>query len=182
MQWIVRRAAETDVAELGRVNVAAWRHTYRGIAPDQFLDEMDESRRRQSWSRWVCLPPPDSVFVATNGVDHRVAAYCAVGAVREPQEDAHPVLPTGELMSIYADPEVWGRGAGHVVHDAALAALAGFGFRHAVLWVFEDNARARGFYERHGWRYDGVGKELEIAGRRPVEVRYSTALPSRRAP
>jgi RimJ/RimL family protein N-acetyltransferase len=136
---------------------------------------MEVARRRQSWSHWVCLPPPDSVLVATNGVDGRVAAYCAIGAVREP-EDGHPTLPTGELMSIYADPVVWGHGAGHAVHRAALAALAGFRFRHAVLWVFEENARARAFYQRQGWRYDGVRKELEIGDDRPLEVRYSTSL------
>jgi RimJ/RimL family protein N-acetyltransferase len=57
-----------------------------------------------------------------------------------------------------------------------LAALAGYGFRHAVLWVFEENARARAFYQRQGWRDDGVRKVLGIGGDRPLEVRYSTSL------
>jgi GNAT superfamily N-acetyltransferase len=123
----------------------------------------------------VALPEPDAVFVAVNGSAGRLAAYAGVCAVRE-QQDAHPTLPTGELAAIYADPAVWGRGAGHAVHVAAVEALARFGFRHAVLWVFEDNPMARAFYQRHGWSCDGVREEFEVGGQRPFEVRYSRAL------
>jgi hypothetical protein len=51
VQWTVRRATQADVVELAPVNVAAWREAYRGIVPDQFLEEMDEASRRQSLSQ-----------------------------------------------------------------------------------------------------------------------------------
>ena len=31
MSWTVRRAGEADAEELARINVASWRHAYRGI-------------------------------------------------------------------------------------------------------------------------------------------------------
>lgn len=173
MQWNVRRARPADVGELARVNVAAWRDAYRGIVPDEFLDGMDVARREAGWARWVAMPEPDAVFVAVD--EPRVAAYAAVCAAHE-ESDRHPELPTGQLAAIYADPVAWGSGAGHAVHEAALAGLAECGFRHAVLWVFEDNKRARRFYERHGWRSDDVRTEFEIAGERPMELRYSRAV------
>ena len=43
---------------------------------------------------------------------------------------------------------------------AAEAAMAELGFGSAMLWVLEDNARARAFYEAAGWRPDG-GRQLE---------------------
>lgn len=175
MQWTVRRATLDDVPELARVNIAAWRSAYRGIVPDEFLDCMDSARRELGWSRWLAQPEPDAVFVATNGRSDRVAAYASVCAVRE-REDAHPSLPTGELAAIYADPAVWRRGAGQAVHEAAIDALRRFGFRHAVLWVLEDNAAAQAFYRRHGWTSDGVREEFEVGGQRPWEVRYSRPL------
>jgi ribosomal protein S18 acetylase RimI-like enzyme len=175
MGWLVRRATAADVCGLARVNVEAWRHAYRGIVPDAVLDGLDVARREQGWARWVAMPAPDAVFVATNDTDD-VVAYCAVCAVRE-AEDAHPTLPTGELVAIYAHPSVLGTGAGHAVHEAGVAALAAAGFRHAVLWVFEDNPRARAFYERHGWTSDGVQQEFEVGDARPLEVRYSRSLP-----
>jgi ribosomal protein S18 acetylase RimI-like enzyme len=175
MGWLVRNATQADVPAVARVNVAAWRNAYRGIVPDSFLDGMEVARRQQGWARWVALPPPDAVFVAT-GDGGDVVAYCAVCAVRE-SGDAHPALPTGELAAIYVDPSVLGSGAGHAVHEAGVASLVDAGFRHAVLWVFEDNAGAREFYERHGWTSDGVRTELEVGDARPMEVRYSRRLP-----
>jgi ribosomal protein S18 acetylase RimI-like enzyme len=175
MGWVVRRATQADVPGVARVNVEAWRHAYRGIVPDSFLDGMDVARREQGWSRWVAMPSPDAVFVATDGGSD-VVAYCAVCAVRD-AADAHPVRPTGELVAIYADPSVLGTGAGHAVHEAGVAALASSGFRHAVLWMFENNPVARAFYRRHGWTSDGVRKHFEIGDARPMEVRYSRTLP-----
>jgi len=175
VQWTVRRATTDDVPELARVNVAAWRSAYRGIVPDEFLDGMDSARRELGWMRWLAQPEPDAVLVATHGAEDRVAAYAGICAVRE-EQDAHPELPTGELAALYADPTVWRRGAGHAVHEAAVDTLARFGFKHAVLWVFVDNPTARSFYERHGWVCDDVRDEFEVAGQRPLEVRYSRAL------
>jgi ribosomal protein S18 acetylase RimI-like enzyme len=52
--------------------------------------------------------------------------------------------------------------------EASLAADYGA----ALLWVLEDNPRARGFYERAGWAPDGVRKAEERFGVRAAEVRY----------
>jgi ribosomal protein S18 acetylase RimI-like enzyme len=61
------------------------------------------------------------------------------------------------------------------LHDRALEHLRAQGFREATLWVLERNNRARGWYERIGWRstgarvavyapggVDDVGYEIEL--------------------
>lgn len=175
MNWRVRRATATDVPGLAMVNIASWRQAYQGIVPDHFLDRMDVARREAVWARWVALPPPNAVFVAT-GEAGEVVAYCGVAEARD-EEDRHPELPTAALLAIYADPAVWGKAAGHLVHEAGIAALADAGFKHAVLWVFEDNPIGRRFYERHGWTCDEVRKAFDIGGASPMEIRYSRPLP-----
>jgi ribosomal protein S18 acetylase RimI-like enzyme len=45
------------------------------------------------------------------------------------------------------------------------------GFDKIVLWVLEDNASARRFYEKHGFAFDGTRKEIEI-GKKYIELRY----------
>jgi hypothetical protein len=60
--------------------------------------------------------------------------------------------------------------------DAGVRGLATRGFREAVLWVFEANTPARGFYGRMGWAPDGTAKALEIDGAAPIEVRYRRRL------
>ena len=41
-----------------------------------------------------------------------------------------------------------------------------------VLWVLEDNDRARRFYEAMGWQPDGGRQVLEIADAKLYEIRY----------
>ena len=69
------------------------------------------------------------------------------------------------LEGLYVVPERWGTGLADVLHDRALEVVRDLGSERCHLWVLEDNARARRFYERRGWRENG-----EIAGRRvPAE-------------
>jgi RimJ/RimL family protein N-acetyltransferase len=59
----------------------------------------------------------------------------------------------------------------------ALQRLADDGYSEAVLWVFEANAQARGFYERFGWRPDGATEIFERGGGQAVEtIRYRRSL------
>jgi GNAT superfamily N-acetyltransferase len=70
-----------------------------------------------------------------------------------------------ELHALYVLPAYWSRGIG-----GRLVAAAG---PVRELWVLRDNARARCFYERHGWRPDGA----EAAPDGAPEVRYRRAAP-----
>lgn len=178
MQWTVRAGEPGDAPEIARINVDAWQHAYRGIVDDAVLDRMLPESRVPGWLRVLALPEPSRVFVAVEEAG-KIGAYCAVDAVRE-AEDAHPDLNTGELVAIYADPRYRGTGAGHQVHEAAVKHLVDQGFRYAVLWVFQDNADSRAFYEAHGWRHDGVVHRYELGEQVLPEVRYARFLPAPR--
>jgi GNAT superfamily N-acetyltransferase len=80
---------------------------------------------------------------------------------------------TGELRALYVVPDAWGTGAAQELMNAALAEMRSAGLRLAVLWVVEENARARRFYEREGWSADGVTRETPIG---PSEARYRLEL------
>ncbi|GAA1269977.1 GNAT family N-acetyltransferase [Saccharothrix xinjiangensis] len=176
MQWTVRAARPDDAPEIARINVEAWRHSYRGIVADPVLDRMVPESRLPAWARVLRLPEPSRVFVAIEPGTGRIGAYCAVDEVRA-TTDAHPDLHTGQLVAIYADPRYHGTGAGHLVHEAGLRHLLDQGFRYAVLWVFQDHARSRAFCEAHGWRHDG---SVHRGEQRLPEVRYGRFLPAPR--
>lgn len=63
---------------------------------------------------------------------------------------------------MYVHPDHWELGP--VVHlmDAAEARLRALGHSSAILWVFEDNPRARRSYQAAGWRTDGHRKQFEL--------------------
>jgi ribosomal protein S18 acetylase RimI-like enzyme len=169
--WIVRSARPSDADSIGAAHVRSWRQAYQGILPHRLLADLDEARSAARWLQWIEQPDGPAVLVAE--ADSVLAAFGAVGPVREPKLDAHPELRTGELYSLYADPAVFGTGAGWAVHEAAMAHLAGQGYRHAVLWVLEANAAARRFYRRQGWRDDEVGADYQHSGVSMPTVRYS---------
>lgn len=60
-----------------------------------------------------------------------------------------------KLESLFVVPEHWGSGVGLRLHDVALDQIRTAGARAAELDVMVDNARARRFYEKHGWLPDG---------------------------
>ena len=72
-----------------------------------------------------------------------------------------------EIVAIHSLPESWGTGLGHAMLSEALKQI---GERKVYLWAFKDNTRARRFYEKHGFRWDGTERVSEFDG--ALEVRY----------
>ena len=75
------------------------------------------------------------------------------------------------MYAIYVRPEAWGTGSGWALMDAAVEWLAER-WREAILWVAEENPRARRFYERYGWVPETTRVEEVVPGARLSEVLY----------
>jgi L-amino acid N-acyltransferase YncA len=161
----IRRASVADAADIASVHVRTWQAAYAHKFGSERLEQLDVRRRVEGWTRVLTNGEP--VFVADE--DGRVVAFVSVGACGE-------LEGVGELYAIYALPEAWGSGAGGGLMRAAVEQLAADGYREAILWVLEDNPRARRFYEREGWELDGGSKTDDFFGVRVAEVRYRIAL------
>ncbi len=72
-----------------------------------------------------------------------------------------------EIMAIHSLPESWGTGLGCAMLEKAFEQI-GDGPVH--LWAFKENKRARRFYEKHGFVFDGSERVSEFDGAK--EVRY----------
>ena len=72
-----------------------------------------------------------------------------------------------EIVAIHSLPVSWGTGLGHVMLTEALKQI---GDRSVYLWAFKENTRARRFYEKHGFHWDGTERVSEFDG--ALEVRY----------
>ena len=70
-----------------------------------------------------------------------------------------------ELHALYVDPDRWGTGVAAALH-AALDLTA------ATLVVLAGNARARRFYEKQGWTFDGDDEPRDFEGRLLPFARY----------
>ena len=72
-----------------------------------------------------------------------------------------------EIVAIHSLPQSWGTGLGHAMMAEALKQI---GDGIVFLWAFRENKRARRFYEKHGFRWDGSERISEFDG--AMEVRY----------
>ena len=72
-----------------------------------------------------------------------------------------------EIVAIHSLPESWGTGLGRAMLTEALKQI---GDRPVYLWAFKENTRARRFYEKHGFCWDGTERVSEVDG--ALEVRY----------
>jgi len=163
----VRRARPDDVDAITDVHVSSWQAAYAHVFGEERLAGIDAQRRRRLAERMVA-DPTCAVFVAEDE-DGRIVGFASGGASRDPDAGA-------EIYSIYLRPGDWGGGSGPELLHAAVAGLREAGHRDAILWVLEDNPRARRFYEREGWRLDGGHKVEPYLGVDVAEVRYRLAL------
>lgn len=168
----IRHAEVSDAHEIAEVHVASWRTAYRTLLPPADLDQLEVSQF-ESW-RGRRIEAMDRSNSATLVVDDgQVSGFVDVGPTRDEHLDAGEVA---ELYAIYLHPDRWGRGHGRQLIIAAEATMVELGFSSAMLWVLEDNARARAFYEAAGWEPDG-GRQLErIISTELYEVRYAKDL------
>jgi ribosomal protein S18 acetylase RimI-like enzyme len=166
--FAVRRARPADARAIAEVGVAGWRAAYRDILPADFLDAMRVDAREVAWREMLRGGGDDGApaWVAEQG--GRVVGYVSSGP---PRDDDVP-LPAAEIYAIYVLAEAWRTGIGRSLLTTAIAHWLAGGTTTVVLWVFEDNARARSFYGAMGWQPDGGRQELTIGGTSAIEVRY----------
>jgi GNAT superfamily N-acetyltransferase len=162
----IRLATADDAEAIERIRVRGWQTAYRHVFPPQQLDALPVD-----WSRWVenlnRHEPGWAYFVCE--IDGRLLGWAVTGPSASPDD--------GELHGLYVDPDSWSHGAGSSLIRRAEIELA-LTWDEAVLWVLEDNPRARRFYEAAGWRTDGTTGSFERLGVNAPVVRYRKRLSS----
>lgn len=167
----VRAATVEDAFGLATVHVASWQWAYAGIFPADQLVALSVESRAQRWRSNLERASDNPARTSLAVRDGQVVGFVTVGPARE--DAGGPEF--GELYGLYVVPEVAGTGVGRQLHDRGVAELTGdLGYGTSRLWVHEANDLARRFYERQGWRSDGVTKSETLQeGFVAAEIRYS---------
>lgn len=174
MAPLVRPAELDDAPAIAISHVRSWQAGYVEVISDDVLRGLDSEldKRTLRWQTIILGAQAEGTFVLVGELEGELAGWLTCGACRQPGENE-----VGEVYACYVDPDHWHKGVGSALMTAGLELLAKSGYPRAVLWVLADNARARAFYERHGWLADGGRKKYEVAGEFYPEVRYRRQLP-----
>jgi GrpB-like predicted nucleotidyltransferase (UPF0157 family)/ribosomal protein S18 acetylase RimI-like enzyme len=164
----VRRAESDDVAGIADIHVRSWQAAYRGVLPDELLDDLSAPEREGSWRSVLADDEGDQLILVAEDAED-LAGFCAIAT---PSREAGTGERTAEIGAIYADPARWRQGVGTALLSAALAELTAQGWREVVLWVLPENRAALAFYDRFGFVVEaGVEKREERSGAPVIRLR-----------
>jgi ribosomal protein S18 acetylase RimI-like enzyme len=166
----VRTVAAEDKLAVARVHVRSWQAAYRGIFPDDYLDQLSPEDRAERYTFGADDPSRQRTFVATDGPT--ICGFTTAGVSRDID-----LVAAGEIYAIYVDPDSWGLGAGRLLIENARLLLYDMEFEESFLWVLENNERAKRFYGIDGWLPDGSSRTEDRWGVAANEVRYRRPLP-----
>ncbi len=164
-----RRATPEDAGAIAACHVASWQAAYRGLMPDAYLDALSVEDRVAQWRGSLEREELRGKRTFVVEAEHRRLIGCATVG-----EDEQP--GRGLLLLMYVREEAWRTGVGRALLGAAENALRELGYSAAVLWVLEQNQRARRFYEAAGWRADGERQMHDYGGARLEALRYAITL------
>ena len=151
----VRNAVPEDCCALGEIMAVSFRSAFGGFISRETLDRCAVAENCAG----LLASLPKEMTTLTGWVDGKLMGLL----VCSEQPDGR-----AEIEAIHSLPESWGTGLGAAMLDFALRG------RSAGLWAFEENRRARRFYEKHGFAFTGERRISEFDG--AVEVRYERML------
>ena len=166
---LLRPAEPPDAIAVARVHVRSWQVGYRGLLPDDYLDQLRPEERAEKYTFGSVDPGKPATIVAAEA--DVICGFVTTAPARDPD-----VAGYGELCALYVDPEWWGHHIGAALVSAARARLLDLGFRHAILWVLKGNSRAARFYRIDQWVADGRLRTISVWNIMVEEVRYGRAL------
>jgi ribosomal protein S18 acetylase RimI-like enzyme len=148
----IRPATVADVDALVEVHRQARDTYYRGVVPDEELDDPGERAELRAAYAGAMSRPGRTLLCAEQ--ERAVVGFAALGPPFEPVLDADPQT-VGQLFGLYVRPSHWERRIGGRLHEASTRVWREAGIVTARLEVWEGNERARAFYARRGWQPDG---------------------------
>ena len=139
----VRLAEPADAPELARVRRRSWESAYRGIYPDEMLDNFDYDAHAERFLKNMAEACKD-VYILEDEV--QAVGFLVISAPEQPLYKDFPVC----LNALYLLPEYHRQGIGRRMMGFAADWCLQRGFDRFFLSCSLHNHRARAFYEAMG--------------------------------
>lgn len=164
----IRYADISDAKELAKIHSSSWKIAYKGIVPDEVLENITLEKRQKYFEKALSDGLEEDAIIFK---DNEAVGLICIGKCR----DKDKTETYGEIWGIYLLPEYWKMGIGSKLINWGLNELNKRKYKKVTLWVLEENINARRFYERVGFKHDGTVKEINI-GKKLNEYRYEKVL------
>lgn len=165
MSITLREATLADAPAIAALHAESWRFAYRGAYSDEYLDGDVFQDRARVWQERLSSPPPNQYIILAEDADGLVGFACAYGADDE---------RWGTLVdNLHVRPDRHRQGTGkRLLAEVAAWCLTEHAGSGLYLWVLEQNARARRFYESLGAKDVESKSSVPPGGGTTVPHRY----------
>ncbi len=162
----IRKALPEDAYDYTVCLISCWQSAYKGIVPDEFLENMlKEKEQRVERYRKNLTDPGECEYYCVM-YSERMIGFLIIN--KSFNKDKSGI---GGIWAVYLIEEFRGKGYGEEMLNFAINELKRAEQKEIFLWVFEENNRARRFYEKHSFSFDGTKREVKY-GKPLVELRY----------
>jgi RimJ/RimL family protein N-acetyltransferase len=165
MENYICYANKEDVDTLALINSKSALQGYKGIIPDDYLkDKFSYERLRERLYKELNEGTTTSCIIYKDDIPVGMQTFAR-------DDDKERDDSEIDIWRIYLLPEYWGQNIGKEFIDWGVKELKRKGYKKVALWVVEENARARKFYEKSGFTHDGEIRIINV-GREIKEYRY----------
>lgn len=141
----IRAARPEDARAIARIHVAVWQATYRGVLPDEVLDEISVDEREANWATILTTHGATHPALVCEAPEIGICGFGNAGPLRGAEVPGY----SGEFKTLYLLPAYQRRGLGRALLRRLAALLEERGHDAALAWVLAANP-ACGFYEALG--------------------------------
>ena len=140
----IRKAIPGDEQVLAYIQTESWKAAFAGIlSPEELVRCTNQEKAEQMYHSILWREGCNMAIEFVDGKPHCIAAW---GKNRCDLSDT-----VGELICIHSLQNNWAKGYGSAMMEYVLVQLQQAQYESVILWVFEENSRARKFYEKHGF-------------------------------
>ena len=101
----IRHADVNDAGILGEIHAGSWKAAYKGIVPDDILDNISTEKRQKYFEKALSEGREENFLIFA---DDKAVGFMCLGKCRDEDKDAS----YGEIWGIYLLPEDWNKGIG----------------------------------------------------------------------
>ena len=153
----IRKRQREDSNTIANITTIEWNSTYKGIAPDWFLEELKENEEGRAQKLYDEFNESKNNYLVAV-VDGKVVGFSNYGVTDDPD------FPNcAELRALYVYDDYHGYGCGRKLVEATKEEMKKLGYDRMIICCFKGNP-ANDFYKHIGGKYakDGIYKRLNL--------------------
>lgn len=140
----IRKVQTGDENILAHIQTESWKIAFQQILSEEVLEKcINIDKAKEMYANLLMNGIGNGLILSVDNKPHCIAYWD-----KTRDEDLYDYA---ELICIHSLQENWGKGYGSMMLEYVIEEVKEAGFDKIMLWVFEKNARARKFYENHGF-------------------------------